>query len=262
MVRGIVALVLLLLVWAPDDALMPATLRVLTYNIHHGEGTDGLLDLSRTAGVITAAEPDLVALQEVDQETERTGRVNQVAELERLTRLHAAFGKAMDYSGGAYGVAVLSRWPVSSTERHPLPASPDREPRVALTVHVKAGDRGPTLEFTSTHLDQGRDQQSRLEQAISLNRLLVNDRTAILAGDMNARRDTDVMAILEGSWANASAADPSPVTLFERPRLRGDHVLYRPMDQWRVVESHVIDEPVASDHRPVLVVLEWTGARR
>ena len=157
MVRGLFALVLLFLVWAPDDASAPARLRVLTYNIHHGEGTDGLIDLSRTAGVITATEPDLVALQEVDQETERTGRVNQVAELERLTRLHGAFGKAMDFSGGAYGVAVLSRWPVSSLERHGLPATPDREPRVALTVHVKAGEHGPALEFTSTHLDQGRD---------------------------------------------------------------------------------------------------------
>ena len=103
---------------------------------------------------------------------------------------------------------------------------------------------------------------NQLEQAVSLNRLLVNDRTAILAGDMNARRDTDVMTILESSWANASAAGQPPVSLFERPRLRGDYVLYRPIDQWRVVESQVVDELVASDHRPVLVVLEWTGSRR
>lgn len=259
--RGLCTLVLLLLVWAPDDASVPATLRVLTYNIHHGEGTDGLIDLSRTAGVITAAEPHLVALQEVDQETERTGRVNQAAELERLTRLHATFGKAMDYSGGAYGVAVLSRWPVSSVERHPLPAAPDREPRVALTVHVKAGEQGPALEFTSTHLDHGRDEQSRLEQATSLNRLWATDQTAILAGDMNAPRDTEVMTILERSWANASADGLPPVSPFERPRLRGDYVLYRPRDQWQVVESQVIDDRVASDHRPVLVVLRWTGSR-
>jgi len=264
MVRGISALVLLLLVWTTDDPSVPATLRVLTYNIHHGEGTDGRFDLSRTAGLITTAEPDLVALQEVDQGTDRAGGVDQVAELARLTSLHAAFGKAMDYGGGAYGVAVLSRWPLSRVETHPLPGATDSETRVALTVSVKAGERGPVLQFTSTHLDQGRDQGSRLEQAMSLNRLLVgdNDRAAILAGDMNARRDTDVMTILEGLWTNASASDSSPMSVDERPRLRGDYVLCRPMDEWRVVESRVIDERVASDHRPVLVVLEWTGIRK
>lgn len=79
MVRGISSLVLLLLVWKADDPSVPATLRVLTYNIHHGEGTDGRFDLSRTAGLIATAEPDLVALQEVDQGTDRAGGVDQVA---------------------------------------------------------------------------------------------------------------------------------------------------------------------------------------
>lgn len=60
-------------------------LRVLTYNIHHGEGTDGVLDLERIAGVIKGASPDLVALQEVDVGAERTGGVDQAGELGRLT---------------------------------------------------------------------------------------------------------------------------------------------------------------------------------
>src|SRR5687768_15481548 len=79
------------------DRPPPLRLRVLTYNIHHGEGVDGRLDLERIARVITAEEPDLVALQEVDVKTRRTGGVDQAAELARLTGMHFAFGKAIDY---------------------------------------------------------------------------------------------------------------------------------------------------------------------
>jgi endonuclease/exonuclease/phosphatase family metal-dependent hydrolase len=255
---------LLLLVWASDGQTVPGTLRVLTYNIHHGEGTDGRFDLWRLAEVMKSVQPDVVALQEVDRGTERSGGVDQLAELERLTDMHAEFGKAMDFSGGSYGVAVLSRWPLRSTGNHPLPGSPDREPRTALTVHVGSGARGPLLQFTTTHLDQGRDPEDRLAQAKYLNELLVRGegQPAILAGDMNSRPDTEVMEIFEAQWAMASAVDPSPTTPSGRPRSHVDHVFFRPAESWRVLESRVIDEPIASDHRPVLVVLEWTGKRR
>jgi endonuclease/exonuclease/phosphatase family metal-dependent hydrolase len=261
MIRIFPSLLLLLLVWGRGYQPVPDTIRVLTYNIHHGEGTDGRFDLPRLAGVVNSAEPDLVALQEVDQGTERASGVNELAELERLTNMHAAFGKAMDYSGGGYGVAVLSRWPLSSTHNQPLPSFPDREPRTALTVQLEAGDRGPLLEFTSTHLDQTRDPENRLAQARYLNELLVREdgRATILAGDMNARPETDVMGLFEEAWTNPAADDPSPTAPTGRPRSRVDYVLIRPAASWRVIESRLIDEPVASDHRPLLVVLEWTG---
>jgi endonuclease/exonuclease/phosphatase family metal-dependent hydrolase len=257
------SLLLLLLVGAGKDQPIPSTLRVLTYNIHHGEGTDGRVDLPRLAGVIKSVQPDVVALQEVDRGTERSGGVDQLAELERLTDMHAEFGKAMDFWGGGYGVAVLSRWPLLRAENDALPGSPDREPRTALTVQVEPSERGPLLQFTSTHFDQGRDPENRLAQAKYLNELLVRGEgpPTILAGDMNSRPDTDVMQTFEPQWTIASAVDPSPTTPSGRPRLRVDHVLFRPAESWRALESRVIDEPVASDHRPVLVVLEWLGKR-
>ena len=114
--RVLTSVVLLVLVWASGSANAPTTVRVLTYNIHHGEGRDGELDLPRLGRVITSVQPDLVALQEVDVGTSRVGGVDQLAELARLTGMHAQFGKAMDYMGGGYGVAVLSRWSLESTE--------------------------------------------------------------------------------------------------------------------------------------------------
>jgi endonuclease/exonuclease/phosphatase family metal-dependent hydrolase len=254
---------LLLVLWNRAAQMVPLTLRVLTYNIHHGEGTDGVLDLSRLAGVVTSVHPDLVALQEVDEGTERANGVDELAELARLTDLHGVFGKAMDYSGGEYGVAVLSRWPLLHTHNDPLPNLAEHEPRTALTVEVAVGDGGPRIEFTSTHLDQARDPENRLAQARYLNERLVrqDDHAEILAGDMNARPDTPVMDVFEARWTNPPAADPTPIAPSGRPRLRVDYVLIRPAACWRVVESSIVNEAVASDHRPLLVVLEWTGPR-
>ena len=73
---------------SPD--LAPATLRVMTWNIRHGEGLDGRVDLERIAAVIRASGADLVGLQEVDRGVRRTGGVDMPAELARLTGLAAS----------------------------------------------------------------------------------------------------------------------------------------------------------------------------
>ena len=91
-----------------------STLRVLSYNIHHGRGTDGVVDLPRIARVIRGCEADVAVLQEVDDRTTRTGGVDQTAELARLTGMHAVFGRQIDYQGGRYGQAILCRWPLEA----------------------------------------------------------------------------------------------------------------------------------------------------
>jgi endonuclease/exonuclease/phosphatase family metal-dependent hydrolase len=242
------------------DGETPLTVRVLSYNIHHGEGTDWRVDLVRLGGVIRRLDPDLVSLQEVDVDTARSGGINQVAELARQTAMHAEFGKAMDFDGGSYGVAVLSRWPLMPVAAHPLPHAPGREPRTALTVRVRPVPHRSWLRFTSTHLDQGRDPRTRIAQAEALALLLAGDETpSILAGDLNTRQDADVLRIL-ASWTNAAPADSDPAIVMQ-PRAGADHVLFRPAASWRVIDWHLVDDTLTSDHRPLLVVLESTGPR-
>ena len=106
---------------ADGKAGAPTRLRVLTYNIHHGEGLDKRLDLERIARIIRSTEPDLVAVQEVDYKTKRTNNLDTPAELAKLTGLHAYFAKAMDYQGGQYGQLILSRHPLTDTKTHLLP---------------------------------------------------------------------------------------------------------------------------------------------
>ncbi len=225
-------------------------LRVLTYNIHHGEAMDGEFDYERLAKVITDLEPDVVALQEVDRGTQRTGGVDQPALLGKLTGMLFAFGQAMPYQGGQYGEAVLSRFPIVRVEAYPLPFRPGQEPRAALVTYIKPDNGLPEFIFAGTHLCH-QSNDTRTEQARQMNRVLADREgpPVILSGDLNARTGSDPMnELLTERWVDATA-----------PQSRIDYVLIRPVDSWRVVEVTIVDERVVSDHRPVLAVLEWTG---
>jgi endonuclease/exonuclease/phosphatase family metal-dependent hydrolase len=227
------------------------TLRVLTYNIHHGEGMDERFDYERLAEIIRRLDPDLVALQEVDLGTERASGVDQAAILGRLCRMHHTFGQAMPYQGGQYGHAILSRFPIEKTVLHPLPYQPGVEPRAALEVVVSPPGLGP-ISFVGTHLCHRRPDV-RLHQVQRLNELFPaqKGKPVILVGDFNARPGSEPMnVLLEAGWIDAVA-----------PRSRIDYILIRARDPWTVEEVIILDEPVASDHDPVLAVLRWQDRR-
>jgi endonuclease/exonuclease/phosphatase family metal-dependent hydrolase len=231
------------------------TLRVLAYNIHHGEGTDGKVDLPRLANVIKAAMPDLVALQEVDKKVKRTGYVDQLAELAKLTGMHGTFGKQIPYDGGDYGQAILSRTEIGEQSIHLLPGMPDREQRIAYEVRVTV--HGETISFVSTHLHHA-NAAFREEQATKLNELFAKaDRPVILAGDLNANPDSKPLDILDKQWKRATA-DPKLWTFpAVKPTKQIDYILFKPANRFKVLEAKVINEAVASDHRPILAVLEF-----
>ena len=267
-IKWVLVALLMSLLPAALGATQSTTVRVLTYNIRHAQGMDGVYDLARIAEIIRSAQPDIVALQEVDRGTQRSGGMNQVEALAGLLGMYGEFGRAIDFQGGVYGVAVLSRWPLHYADNRALPSSPPYyEPRTALTVFTRPGPGAPLIQFTTTHLDDARDSPDRWEQMMYLNDLLAagDGRPSILAGDFNARGEVELLAVLEAHWTNITSFEPlqAPGTGANRRGLRSDYVFFRPRDRWRVVDWQVIDAPgvsVASDHRPVLSVLEWRGA--
>jgi endonuclease/exonuclease/phosphatase family metal-dependent hydrolase len=236
--------------------------RVATYNIQKSVGLDGRRQPERILEVLGELDADILALQEVDHETGRTGGVNQAMKLGSLTGMNALFGAAMPYDGGYYGEAILSRLPFEKTENHPLPYSPGHEPRAALAVKVAFPETETAVTFVGTHLDHTGDPADRIAQAKELNRILVGtDKNAknpvILAGDLNATPGSEPMRRLLEHWQDAAAEKPMPTFPSGQPDRRIDYVLYRPAERWTVVESRVIPEPVASDHCPVLTILEY-----
>jgi len=226
------------------------TLRILAYNIHHGRGTDGVVDLGRIAAVIRGSEADVALLQEVDDRTARTGRVDQPAELARLTGMHVEFGHQIDYQGGRYGQAILSRTPLREPVVHVLPGDPDRETRIAFSARTTVADRD--MVVVGTHLHH-RDPIARLEQARTLRGLDVGPGPVILGGDLNAVPESEPLRELLTTWS-PTTADPLPTFPAGAPVRQLDHVLHRPAGVLDMVECRVLDEPVASDHRPLLVV--------
>lgn len=243
--------------WAAGtEGAEPGTLTVLTYNIHIGKGMDGKLDLERIARVIRESKADLVALEEVDVKTRRTGGVDQAAELARLTGMHAHFARAMDHDGGAYGVAILSRHAILEAKTHALGGEPGSEPRAAAEAHLRLGPDGPRIVFFATHLEH-RLEPLRLKQVAVLEKATAaaDAPIVILAGDFNAEPGSAPMRALADRWKD-TATEPAALTCpADKPRMRIDYILYRPAKNLKVVESKVIDEPVASDHRPVRAVL-------
>jgi endonuclease/exonuclease/phosphatase family metal-dependent hydrolase len=235
-------------------------IRVLTYNIHHGEGVDRKLDLPRIASVITAVKPDLVALQEVDQGVERSKRVDQLVELAKLTKMQGVFGGNFRFQGGDYGNGVLSRWPIQSHRNHKLPSFDDGEPRGVLETEIEVPQAG-TLTFLATHFDYRPDDRERLGSVQVINGLKIRP-CALLAGDLNAPPESKTLESLSGAGWQVANDKPLATVPVDTPERQIDFVLYRPARRFKTVEVRVLDEAVASDHRAVLAVLEWIPATK
>lgn len=241
----------------------PKALRVLCYNIHYGQGNDGVYDLARLAEVINAAKPDLVALQEVDVGVERSGRVHQLRRLAELTGMAARFGPTQHYQGGLFGNAVLTRLPILDVAIHPLPYTEATKekityPRAAIVVTMRSPD-GEPFRFISTHFQHGKFEEDRIAEAYAINKLFAgkdDDIPTILAGDMNAQPDSEPMQILQNRWTNAIDKDATFTGPSTAPKYRIDYILYRPASRFRTARTEVIDERMASDHLPVFAILE------
>lgn len=243
-----------LCVKSSSQAELPQELRIVTYNIHHGEGTDGKLDLERIAAVINAEKPDLVGLNEVDQGVRRSKGLDEPAELAKLTGMTHVFEKNIDHDGGKYGNAILSRLPIVRHENHKLPSDYEGEQRGVLEIEV--GDADDSLLFLCTHLDYRPDDHERLASVETIEKLVAarEGKPVILVGDLNAVPESKVMETFAKDWGRSTA---KPLATFPaaKPNRQIDYIQFRPAAEWEVVEMRVLDEPVASDHRGMMAVL-------
>jgi len=244
------------LCFAQENSKTKRTVRVFTYNILHGATLNNNFDLEKIANVINSVSPDLVALQEVDFKTNRAKKKDLVTELGKLTDMGPLFGKAMKYDDGEYGEGILSKFSFNETKTHPLPHFPDHEPRAALAVNVTL-PFGEDILFVGTHLDHMRDQADRIAQAKKINEIFKSTKLpTILAGDLNATPNSEPIKILTRFWTDATASNPEPTMPSSEPQRKIDYIMFCPKERWRVIETKVICDKVASDHCGLLVVLE------
>jgi endonuclease/exonuclease/phosphatase family metal-dependent hydrolase len=231
----------------------PGLFRVMSYNIHHAEGIDGRLDVERIAKLITGANADIVALQEVDRGTERTARRDLSAELARLTGMNVHFEKNIPYQGGEYGNAVLTRFPIRNARNTLLPLHGAGEQRGALQVVLNVHGRDVLL--INTHLDQRRDESERLMSAEALQRIVAaaGSMPVIVCGDFNALPQSRTIEIMRGfltdAWTVAGKGDGFTIPV-KNPARRIDYLWISPETieplQMLVLHSE------ASDHLPLV----------
>lgn len=239
-------------------AAEPTRLRVLSYNIRHGEGMDHKLDLARIAGVIKSVEPHIVALQEVDKGCKRSEGLDEPAELGKLTGMTPIFDRNIPFQGGEYGNAVLSKLPITAWKNLHLPSHYAGEQRGCLVVDVTAPNDDKTpIRFLATHIDYRPDDAERMDSVKAIAKVVEDhpDVPAILAGDLNSLPDSRTIAAFGELWTRTDSA-PTLTFPADVPNRQIDYILVRPAPRWKVVELRVLDEPVASDHRPLLAVIE------
>ncbi|MEP6991420.1 MAG: glycoside hydrolase family 3 N-terminal domain-containing protein [bacterium] len=234
---------------------------VLVYNIHAGKDAKGVESLDGIAAVVRSTHADLVLLQEVDKGTKRSGNVDQPAALAARTGLNVAFGSALDYDGGKYGVAILSRWPILQDTLIHLPVDPPQEraggshePRGALRI-VVASPMG-RLAVINTHLDASGTDRWRTQEADAIASLVAQARIAepmvIAGGDFNSTPESAVQVKLRGSGLRDGFTECDGGQGFtfpdDKPVKRIDYLFLTGAS--RCVTAEVIDAR-ASDHRPV-----------
>ncbi|CAN0507817.1 unnamed protein product, partial [Discosporangium mesarthrocarpum] len=145
----------------------------------------------------------------------------------------------------------LSRHEILESNNHRLPDG--SEPRTALDARVRLPN-GEEVVICGVHFYQTKEQ--RLAQAKTVVDIYKDVQTpVIIGGDFNSKPGSPVVTLFEQRWVNPDKGDDCLTIPSDDPRSEIDFVMYRPADRFEVVSIDVIDEPVISDHRPVLLVL-------
>ena len=235
-------------------------LTIMTYNIKHGEGMDNVLDLKRSATVIRNQSPDLCGLQEIDHYCTRTDSVDQTGYLAGETNMTGTFGKFMDYQGGQYGMATLSKLPLLSTTILKLPDG-IAEPRSSIVHEVIIADRC-TIAFANVHLDwigSEAGSKSRLDQARTLSSFLDSlNLPTIITGDFNCTPDSPTMNYFADQGYEFVEKGPDNLTFQGNQKSEIDHLIYRKSEnaKFEVSSVRLLNEPDISDHRPLVIGLK------
>ncbi len=237
-------------------------LHILCYNIHHANppSKPGIIDLEAIAKVIREHTPDLVALQEVDVNTIRSGKTsNQATALARLSNMpYYFFAKAIDYEGGDYGVAILSKFPMENMKNTALPTEEETkgEHRTLATAEILLPG-GKRIVFASTHLDAQKQDTNRYLQINKIVEALQHEKLpVIIAGDLNAVPTTRIIQILDNHFTRTCVNNCGFTVSQINPIRTIDYIAFKPSANFQVVQHEVIDEQYASDHLPVKVVLK------
>lgn len=231
---------------------------MLSYNIHHGAGVDGVFDLDRIAGVIRSSKADVVGLQEVDRHFgERSAWTDEPAELAERLGMHVVYGANLDLEPPAanqprrqYGTALLSRYPIVSWRNTLLPKGrPAEEQRGLLEAVVDV--RGVHVRAMTTHFQHNNAASRLLQAEVVAEAVRASREPVVLTGDLNAVPAAPEITTLTAAMTDTHARSDLPTYPAEAPVSRIDYILTTGA---RTLFTRV-PATEASDHLPLLTRL-------
>ena len=226
----------------PSDGVV-----LMSYNVRSGKGMDNKRDLNRTAAVIRAARADVVALQEIDSVTHRSNGKDVAAILGKKCSMFHTFSKAIDFDGGGYGVALLSREKPVAVQRFALPGR--EEARTLLVVEFKH------YIVASTHLSlTAEDRMASLAVIDSV--AMAATKPIFIAGDWNATPKSEFGRALGEKMQYLTDTEVCTFPA-DNPNTVIDYIVTPRKQAVEILRREVINEPMASDHRPIIAVLRF-----
>ncbi|GAB2656166.1 endonuclease/exonuclease/phosphatase family protein [Vibrio panuliri] len=238
------------------------TLRVATFNM----AASRVSSLTDIAQAIKALNADIVAIQEVDVLTGRSGKVDQAKKLAQLTGLNIEFGRAIDFDGGQYGLAIASKYPILKTEVTQLPSG-NREQRIAFEAHVDVPGFDAPITVFNAHLDTKEDPAMRVDQVRKLNDTAIDTRgIKILMGDMNDVPYSATYQELTRYW-NVITDETVDFRSWpaSNPEIQVDYIMTGKAQKWQVEDITVpqvqtpysdVNWPAVTDHLPIIVEMK------
>ncbi|MDH5925977.1 endonuclease/exonuclease/phosphatase family protein [Vibrio lentus] len=238
------------------------TIRVATFNMAAAR----VSSLTEIAKAIKALNADVVAIQEVDVLTDRSGNVDQPKKLAELTGLNIEFGRAIDFDGGQYGLAIASKYPILKTEVTQLPSG-NREQRIVFEAHIDVPGFNAPITVFNAHLDTKEDPTMRVGQVRELNDTAIDTRgIKILLGDMNDVPESVTYRELSRYWNNITDHNVDfrswPAG---NPEIQVDYVMTSKAQVWKIKEITVPQNntqyadtnwPAVTDHLPIVVEMK------
>jgi endonuclease/exonuclease/phosphatase family metal-dependent hydrolase len=218
---------------------------LMTFNIHHGKGIDGKVDLRRIAAEISRAKADIVALQEVDRFRMRSFYRDQIAFLAKELNMHSSFAPSLNFGFAQYGNAFLSRWPILSKKVYYLNGSLER--RSILIVKVNPLDKSG-LTLVNTHLGVFKKEQKR-QMPILCDALAQLEGPAILMGDFNMEMTDLPIKLLLPAWRKI------PLIHQQATMTNGKEIDHFFMNRTLDHARAWVQETIASDHHAVVIEL-------
>ena len=222
-------------------------LKLMSYNIRNTKGMDNVRNVQRIANVINNEAPDVVAVQELDSMTTRSNQTYVLAEVAERTQMHASYAPAISFQGGKYGIGILSKEQPLSIRTFPLPGR--EEERMLMIAEFK------DYLFACTHLSL--TEEDRLASLdIIKNSASTSNKPFFLAGDLNDTPDSKFIKSLQQDFQILTNTK-KPTYPAPEPKETIDYIAAwkENTDNFANLSTQVVEEPLASDHRPITVTL-------